>query len=277
MQASRLVIAFAALLAPLGIGTVGAESGSVLQLRFTQQYIRYSCALQKLEATAPDVSDTSERAQKQLGRHLDAVEALEKKYKSAIEMPYPTELRGYKPKAFELVELLWTGGPSWPSCVHQPDEDRLKLRRDFRCPLERLILIDRRTGRKFTAVAAFVDFDFVYERTEEDPRPLPAEPNEIIGNVILKGEFKGKTYRLNRSWTGGAPSETLASSLWEREDDEKLPSEWRQDLPVVTARNASLFVFDLKNEPPYNREQGIGGSLKEYRFEPFACRAGLVR
>jgi hypothetical protein len=44
-----------------------------------------------------------------------------------------------------------------------------------------------------------------------------------------------------------------------------------RELPFVTAQNAAMYVFDLKNDTPAVREQ-MGGPLKDYSFVPWRCQ-----
>jgi hypothetical protein len=125
-------------------------------------------------------------------------------------------------------------------------------------------------------VAALVDFKFIYEdgggRTlEDEPRAVPSEPYEIVGEVALKGIVDGNTYVLLHHWIDGSPGQTVVSSGWgaEQEKWDFMPP---SEVPVVTASNAFIFGFDLKNEMP-SVQEAYGGPLREHSFEVNGCRS----
>ena len=141
------------------------------KLRYSDEYTRYRCELKKLSGVSfEDFLDMGEKvtgdAEKAQQERLDAEGHLNEQFQSALSNPYPSELQGYRPKSFELVEFLWSEGP----CLEGRYQDGPTLPATFRCRLDRVILKDQETGKQFSTLAAFVDFDFLYE--DDDERKL---------------------------------------------------------------------------------------------------------
>ncbi len=120
-----------------------------------------------------------------------------------------------------------------------------------------------------------MQFVFVYDdedgrKTEETPRPLKAGAPQVAGFIFVRGQMAGKSFTVVREWTGGSPVEALAS----RETNDKDPDDAVMpaiNLPYVTAANAAMFVFDLKNDTPAVRDEQ-GGPLKDLQFLPYKCQ-----
>ena len=92
----------------------------------------------------------------------------------------------------------------------------------------------------------------------------------MAGYIQVRGQMASKSYTISRVWTGGSPVEALASGVTDPKDpdDAIMPA---ANLPYVTAENAAMFVFDLKNDTPAIRDTQ-GGPLKEFQFYPYKCQ-----
>ncbi len=256
-------------------GDVMAASTSLPfpKLRFTKEYAQFLCEQQKLE-NGPSGNlfqadgNVSEEASSDW---LDAEVRLREKFKSAISNPYPPELQGYRPKSFEFVELHWAPSP----CSQGGDKGRSKVRANFKCRLDRVILRDQATGKEFYASAALADFDFIYNdgegwTLEDEPRAVPAEPYKIVGRVALKGNVGRETYVISHDWISGVPAQTVWSAKWSA-DQVRVAFARPADVPLVTSSNAALFRFPLKNEHPLVQDM-YDGPLRAYSFEVHGCQ-----
>lgn len=231
------------------------EAEPAPKLRFSEEYTRYLCEQQKLDHGLFENLPRGDGHvnQEAVSHQLEAEERLRERFRSAIANPYPPELHGYKPKGFEFVELHWGSD----GCSQEGNGGSSKLRPDFTCPLDRIVLQDRTTGQEFHASAALADFDFIYSgseggKLEDEPRALPEKPYKIVGRVALRGAVSGETYVISHDWISGVPAETIWSAKWSG-DQARLEFARPTDVPLVTFSNAALFMFPLKDEPPSYR------------------------
>jgi hypothetical protein len=243
----------------------GASSGKI---RLTESYVRASCALKKALEGQPAITDdvSLEKMQEAFDRRT----ALEEQYKDALSRPYPPELENYVPAPFEYAEHLFTGFP-----CEEGLWTKAEMPKGFRCRLDRMVFRDPVRKQELKAEGGNVRFVFIYDdedgrKTEETPRPLKAGAPRVAGWVLVRGTLAGKSYTVVREWTGGSPVEALASRVTNPKDpdDEIIPV---SNLPYVTAANAAMFVFDLKNDTPAVKEMS-GGPLKEFRLFPHRCQ-----
>ncbi|WP_114948117.1 hypothetical protein [Microvirga calopogonii] len=203
---------------------------------------------------------------------LDFVEAERRKdaRRSFFDRPYPKEIEIYVPGVFEYAEHILTGIP----CYATPEVE-IRLSERFRCRLDRVIFRDPEKGEELKATGGNYSFHFVYrdstdEKVEDRPRALRQGPPGLVGQVLVRGQLAGKTYTITREWMQGSPAEATGS----RETQEANPDDAilaSDKLPFVTASNASMFVFDLRNDSPIVKEL-TGGPLKEYQFIPHSCQ-----
>jgi hypothetical protein len=261
---------FAALVLGIGVSAhaqnapLGASPGKI---RLTEPYIQASCALKKALASQPDITEVSPEKMEEA---FDRRTALEEQYKGALSRPYPPELEAYVPAPFEYVEHLFTGFP-----CEEGLGTKAEMPAGFRCRLDRAVFRDPVRKQELKAEGGNMQFLFVYDdedgkKTEETPRPLSAGAPRVAGYIQIRGQMAGKSYTVTRAWTGGSPVEALASRVTNPKDpnDAVMPA---ARLPYVTAQNAAMFVFDLKNDTPAVRDEQ-GGPLKEFRFLPYRCQ-----
>jgi hypothetical protein len=203
---------------------------------------------------------------------LDFAEAEKRKdaRRSFFDRPYPKEIENYVPGAFEYAEHILTGIP----CYATPTVE-IRLPERFRCRLDRVVFRDPEKGEELKATGGSYSFHFVYldptdEKVEDRPRALSKGPPSVVGQVSVRGQLAEKSYTISREWMDGSPAEATGSRETQEAnpDDAVLPAD---KLPFVTASNASMFVFDLRNDSPIVKEL-TGGPLKEYQFIPHSCQ-----
>jgi len=241
---------------------------SPAKIRLNESYVRASCALREALDGQPIIE--GELSLEKMQEGFERRTALEEQYKDDLSRPYPPELENYVPGAFEYAEHLFTGFP-----CEEGLSTKAELPTGFRCRLDRMVFRDPARKQELKAEGGNATFVFIYEddddrKTEEKPRPLKAGAPRVAGFILVRGMLSGKSYTVIREWTGGSPVEALVSRVTNLNDpdDGIMPA---SELPYVTAANAAMFVFDLKNDTPAVREMS-GGPLKEYRFFPSRCQ-----
>ncbi|WP_262030800.1 hypothetical protein [Microvirga sp. Mcv34] len=237
----------------LGTLPVYGQAGSPKQegrVRYKPGWVEATCELEKLD-------------------FLEAEKRKEAR-RSFFDRPYPKEIENYVPGVFEYAEHILTGIP----CYVTPTVE-IRLPERFRCRLDRVIFRDPEKGEELKATGGSYNFQFVYldptdETVEDRPRALSKGPPSVVGQVLVRGQVAGKSYTISREWMDGSPAEATGSRETQEANpgDAGLPAD---KLPFVTASNASMFVFDLRNDSPIVKEL-TGGPLKEYQFIPHSCQ-----
>lgn len=245
----------------------GVSAGKIL---LAESYIRASCTLKKALEGQSAITDDVELEKMQ--EAFDRRTALEEQYKDALSRPYPPELENYAPTPFEYAEHLFTGFP-----CEEGLWTKAEMPKEFRCRLDQMIFRDPVRKQELKVDGGSFDFAFIYEDEDEDsrkvektPRPLSAGAPRVAGYIQVRGRMAGKSYTVSRAWSGGSPVEALASRVTNPKDpeDEVMLA---TNLPYVTAQNAAMFVFDLKNDTPAIRDTQ-GGPLKDLELYPYKCQ-----
>jgi len=239
-----LGLAVAARAAP----AAGGSSDAVLP--YAPGYERYRCELAANSRKHRGYGDA-------IYKHRIAIEA---RYEGKVDNPYPAALGDLVPSAYQLAERILLPLP----CEAKP----VALPKGFRCRLDRLVLRSS-NGKEFAAEAASVHFGFRYvvdgkDVVTEAPLALRHGNPRPYGGIILKGRYDSRHLYLSRSWALGFPRHSIRS---DREWKDFKPDQ-AETLPVVTAGNARLYVFDFAADEVQQSEP-----MPRLTFPPVRCRS----
>lgn len=216
--------------------------GAPGKLRYTAEYTRYMCRLERAAAAGPEAS---KKAPDQKPKRM-----------------FPSEFaNSYVPQPYEWFELVKTP----LQCSHEYMEPKP----NYRCRLDRVVFRDRAKDKTFTADSARVGFRFVHSDpsdsiSSDSPGPIGGQTLwRTTGWIDVRGHIDGKPAILSHEWNHGSPAEVV---YVDKVPDGFRPSP-RAKLPVVTSENWNLYVFAI---PPK-----WAGSVEPYidmTFVPEGCQ-----
>jgi hypothetical protein len=254
-----------------------ATGATARELPYTPAYEQFLCALERSAALENrefqqevrngqnGVSRKGRKSARAAG--MERTRKIRDAYTGGSDRPWPNpfqkSVHRYRPTVLEMAETIWRRDEE--GCTRRRPAWAKALGPRFKCPLNRVIFRDGKTGKRFRTDAANLDAYFVYDfRSEKQrelrrPQRLGAGMPAVFGGFSVRGTYDGKPLVVSRGWIDGSPTRKTFA------DDRGETFRAGGPVPVVTAKTAALYSF---NVDPF----GGPNLLEGHHFVPTGCR-----